>query len=156
MKIVAKRKSEALELDDNPRTIRDLGIWNTFAKMVEDEAIDRAWRVPLYRLHRTKWIDSDQRQAGDQYYAAYQDFIDQHKKDPDDTPHDETVKPRIKRAKKRWKEIVGLLGSRKKVLDSLIISEEHLTEREKYIARDALTLLVYFFRLGNKQATKKV
>jgi hypothetical protein len=157
MKLVAKNKNKPadLSLREDPR-VRDVGIWNTLRIMVEEEAIDPAWRCPLYQLHKTGWINSDQREAGDRYWKAHDSFCKAHQKDPDDTPEDELLPRRIKKAKEIWADCIEILGIGRSVMDALVIREEHLTEREKYIARDGLQLLANYFSLGNKPRTNRV
>lgn len=134
---------------DDPR-VRDVGLWNTYRIMIEEEAIDPAWRCPLYKLHKTGWITTEQREAGDRYWKARDEFCKVHQKDPDDSPHDELLPRRIRRTKEIWYECIEILGIGRSIMDALVIREEHLTEREKYIARDGLQLLANYFRLGTK------
>ena len=154
MKLVKKEKRQDISLQDDPR-VRDVGVWNTLRLMVEEEAIDPAWRCPLYKLYKTGWITTEQREAGDEYWKAWHNFCEAHKQDPDETPDDELLPRRIRRRKQIWQDCVDILGIGRRTLDALVIREEHLTEREKYIARDGLTLLVNYFRLGNKTRTPK-
>jgi hypothetical protein len=154
MKLVSKNKNKPadLSLRDDPR-VRDVGIWNTLRIMVEEEAIDPAWRCPLYQLHKTGWITTEQREAGDRYWKAWDNFNTMQRKDPDEEPDDELLPRRIKRAKEVWKDCIEILGIGRSVMDALVIREEHLTERQKYIAKDGLQLLVNYFHLGNKTRT---
>jgi hypothetical protein len=151
MKLVAKNKSkpEDVSLRDDPR-VRDVGVWNTLRIMVEEEAIDPAWRCPLYRLHKTGWITTEQREAGDRYWKVWDSYCRVHQKDPDETPEDELLPRRIQKVKGIWADCIEILGIGRSALDALVIREEHITEREKYIARDGLQLLANYFRLGTK------
>jgi hypothetical protein len=157
MRLVAKNKNKPadLSLRDDPR-VRDVGIWNTLRIMVEEEAIDPAWRCQLYKLHKTGWITTEQREAGDRYWKAYDSFCKIQQIDPDETPEDELLPRRIRKAKDIWRDCIEILGIGRKVIDALVIREEHLTEREKYIAKDGLQLLVNYFHLGNKARTNRV
>jgi hypothetical protein len=155
MKLVAKNKSkpEDVSLRDDPR-VRDVGVWNTLRIMVENEAIDPAWRCPLYQLHKTGWITTEQREAGDRYWKAWDNYNTMQRKDPDDEPNDDLLLRRIKKAKEIWRDCIDILGIGRSVMDALVIREEHLTERQKYIARDGLQLLVNYFHLGTKRERK--
>ena len=153
MKAVARRKTteeDGMLLRDDPR-VRDPAIWNTLRTMIEEEAIDPAWRCPLYKLHKTGWITGDQREAGDRYWKAWDNFKKVHRKDPDEEPNDELLPRRIKRAKDVWQDCIELLGLGRSVIDALVIHEEHLTESQKRMARDGLQLLSNYFRLGTKR-----
>jgi hypothetical protein len=149
MKLVKKNTKADPELRDDPRP-KDTVMWNRLRLMVEEEACDRAWGCALYRLHRTGWITTEQREAGDRYGDAWEEFCLMHRQDPDDTPQDELLPRRIKRAKEIWQNCLDLVGIGRTIVDALVIRDEHLTEREKYIARDALQLLANYFRLGTK------
>jgi hypothetical protein len=155
MKLVAKNKSkpEDVSLRDDPR-VRDVGVWNTLRIMVDEDAIDPAWRCPLYKLHKTGWITTEQREAGDLYWKAWDRFCKAHQLDPNDDPSDELLPRRISRAKEVWSDCIEILGIGRSAMDALVIREEHLSERQKYIARDGLQLLANYFRLGNKTRTQ--
>jgi hypothetical protein len=144
MKLVAKTKRD-ISMKEDPRLIREVARWQTLAIMIDEEWIDRSWRVPLYRLYRTGWITSTQREAGDEYQRIVYDHRECQGLDPDIFDDEFTLR-RIERAKAKWNEAVKVLGLGRKVVDELVLLEKPvLTEREKYIARDGLQLLANFF-----------
>jgi hypothetical protein len=71
MKLVKKNTKADPELRDDPRP-KDTVMWNRLRLMVEEEACDRAWGCALYRLHRTGWITTEHREAGDEYQRIVQ------------------------------------------------------------------------------------
>jgi hypothetical protein len=153
MKLVKKNTKADPELRDDPRP-KDTVMWNRLRLMVEEEACDRAWGCALYRLHRTGWITTEHREAGDEYQRIVLDYVETQKRDPDEEPEDELLPRRIERAKTRYREAIDVLGLGRNVVDWLILQDNHLTEREKYIARDALQLLANYLHSGNKIATR--
>jgi hypothetical protein len=147
-----KKRDTDLDLNDDPRP-KDAVMWQRLRVMVEHDAVDRAWGCPLYILHRIGWITSEQREAGDRYWKARDNFAKMHAKDPDEE-RDELLPRRIQKAKEVYRDCLDILGRGRSSVDTLVIYEEHLTERQKYLARDGLQLLSNYFRLGNKTRTK--
>jgi hypothetical protein len=66
-------KAESISVKDDPKTI-DRANWQNVSLAVDNEAIHRDWRCALYRLHRTRKIDNDQREAGDLYAKLIRDY----------------------------------------------------------------------------------
>lgn len=154
---MAKTEEEP-KLDDDPKP-RDLGIWNTIKIMVEEEAIDPAWRCPLYLLHRTGWINSEQREAGDKYQKLTMDYRRLMATDPEELPERsrELAYKRIEKAKERYTDAIAVLGVGRRVIDELVLQELHLgSERERLIARDGLQLLANFFLTGRTKWQRNV
>jgi hypothetical protein len=121
--------------------------------MVEQEACDRAWGCKLYILHRVGFLTTEQREAGDMYQKIVMDHDRWQQVDPDDTP-DDLLLPRIKKAKERWRGALDAIGIGRNVVDWLVLQDNQLSERERYIARDALQLLANYLRLGKNSSTK--
>jgi hypothetical protein len=66
-------KAESISVKDDPKTI-DRANWQNVSLAADNEAIHRDWRCALYRLHRTRKIDNDQREAGDLYAKLIRDY----------------------------------------------------------------------------------
>jgi hypothetical protein len=142
-----RNRGEEADLKDDPR-VRDPVMWQRLRILVEKDAVDRAWGCPLYILHRVGWLTNEQREAGDKYWKAWDNNSKMQMKDPHEG--DELLLNRIKRAKDVWNDCLDIVGIGRSAVDTLVIYEEHITERQKYIARDALQLLANYFRLGTK------
>jgi hypothetical protein len=66
-------KTESISVKDDPKTI-DRANWQNVSLAADNEAIHRDWRCALYRLHRMRKIDNDQREAGDLYAKLIRDY----------------------------------------------------------------------------------
>jgi hypothetical protein len=66
-------KAESISIKDDPKTI-DRANWQNVCIAADNEAIHRDWRCALYRLHRARKIDNDQREAGDLYAKLIRDW----------------------------------------------------------------------------------
>jgi hypothetical protein len=150
-------KEEALNLDDEPRSIRDTVKFNRLRIMIEEEAIKPTWGCPLYIAARPKsaggWLDPDQRMAGDKYQQAHMDYIQAQASDPREAPDRELAYRRVHKRKRLWKEATEALYGTRHIVDRFILEEiPAVTQRERLAVKDGLTLLVNFFGLrGNKR-----
>lgn len=147
-------KEAEIKLDDDPKSIRDIAIWNRLKLMVEAEIVDPAWCCPLYKLHRIGFINSDQREAGDKYQALVTSYRRLMATDPDEYPDyaRELAYKRIEKAKDGYRDVIGILGIGRQVVDEVVLEELHWgCEKEKHILRDALQLLANYFNIGNKR-----
>jgi hypothetical protein len=152
------KTEEAIELSDEPRSIRDPVKFNRLRIMIEEEAIKPTWGCPLYIAARAGgWLTSEHREAGDKYQQATIDHARAQQSDPEDMVPEarELAYRRIEVYKSRWTECVKTLGRGRKAVDKLVIEERRLdSEAEKKIARDGLQLLANFFNTGkNKPRT---
>lgn len=68
-----KMAKAAPTVKDDPKTI-DRVNWQHIREAADNEAIHEDWRCALYRLHRSKRINNDQREAGDLYAKLIRDF----------------------------------------------------------------------------------
>lgn len=155
MKLAKKQKAKdekAEALKTNPRIIREVGLWQTFAKMIEDEAIQPVWRWELYRLHRRGFLTGEQREAGDRYHTLHDDmrrFVWE-----GEEPTCELDQKRLKTLKERYSNALALLGMGRGCVDSLVLENCYLYPAQQHIARDGLQLLANFFGLSkNKSRT---
>jgi hypothetical protein len=151
-------KSEPVELDEDPRYIKDPVRFNRLRLMIFEEAIDRAWGCPLYILHRMGWITNEQREAGDRYQQLTQDMKRTQANDPDECIPEgrELIYRRTKRYKSRWRDAVGVLAGCRQAVDRIVLDEEYPTsQREKVALREGLKLLTNFFIKGTKRVRQK-
>jgi hypothetical protein len=130
--------------------------------MVNDGAIDPAWRCALYRLHRNGIIDTEQREAGDRYWKFFDEYNRWQDKDPD-SPRDVLPEARdaflrkIERLKVRRREIIDIIGLGRGLLDSLILEDVYpATERQKVFIRALLAQLAIFFKTGTKRKQRGI
>lgn len=138
------------DLMTDPRP-QDRAMWNSLRLVLESELCHPAWRCALYRLHREGRIDNDEREAGDRYWQVIEEHRNQQQIDPDDDGDDLTLR-RINRAKKRYNEVLGVVGFGRRVLDPLIFEEQYpQSEREHLIVKQCLTVLKTFFLTGTKR-----
>lgn len=117
------------------------------------EAGHQAWGYPLYALHRAGKITDQQREAGDAYYRAVDDYRKVHREDLDEVPEiaKDFTRRRIERAKNRYAALVAELGLGRKVLDALIFEHEYpVTERQLKTTRACLEKLAIYFGLSRK------
>ena len=142
-----------IALRDDPR-VKDPVMWNRLRIMVEQEACDRAWGCKLYILHRIGFLTTEQREAGDIYQKIVMDHNRWQQEDPDDYPSDELILRRVEKAKSKWQGAIDVLGIGRNVVDWLVMQDNQLSEREQFIARDALQLLANYLRLGIKREQK--
>lgn len=154
MKLVAK---PALDLQDDPRP-KDRALWNGLRLLIESELAHPAWRCALYRLHREGRIDNDEREAGDRYWRVVDDYRRTQATDPEESPEieRELEYKRINRAKKRYNEVLGMIGFGRRVLDPLIFENEWpRSEREHLIVKQCLIVLKNFFATGTKRGRSR-
>jgi hypothetical protein len=148
------KSEEALNLDDEPRSIRDPVKFNRLRVMIEEEAIKPTWGCPLYIAARKGgWLTEDHKRAGDKYHQLTMDYRRLMETDPNEYPVEarQLANKRIEATKKRYTEALGVLGIGRKPVDQLVLEELNLaSERERGIARDGLQLLSNFFELGTK------
>jgi hypothetical protein len=152
------KTDEAIELTDEPRSIRDPVKFNRLRIMIEEEAIKPTWGCPLYIACRPGgWLKSEHREAGDKYQQATIDYNRAQQTDPDEMVPEarELAYRRIELYKRNWAECIKVLGVGRKVVDKLVLQELRVdSEAEKKIARDGLQLLANFFNTGrNKPRT---
>jgi hypothetical protein len=149
------KTDEAIELTDEPRSIRDPVKFNRLRIMIEEEAIKPTWGCPLYIAARPGgWLTSGQREAGDKYQQITLDHHAAQQTDPDDLPAEarELAHRRIAQRKTKWRDAVMVLGMGRSLVDDLVLREVSLTtERDRLIARDALQLLANYFARGTKR-----
>lgn len=146
-----------VSLKNDPR-IRDAAIWNRLRIMVEHDACDRAWGCPLYILHRTGLITTEQREAGDRYHKIVEDHRECQSMDIDEFLPEarDFQRRRIERARVKYEDAIDVLGLGRNIIDWLIIHENSLCgEREKRNARDALQLLANYFGTGIRKRNPK-
>ena len=154
MKSVAEPE---IDLQDDPRAIKDPVVWNRMRLLHYHEAAHEAWGCALYAMHRKKLITDDQKRAGDAYWT----IVENHKRwqatDPDEAGQgSEMAYRRVKRAKEKYEDCRHTLGLGKKVIDELIFEELWpATEASKKMVRDGIQLLANLFATGNKTRTKK-
>jgi hypothetical protein len=149
---------EALELSDDPRSIRDIAKHNRLRVMIEEEAIKPTWGCPLYIAARKGgWLTEDQKRAGDKYQQVCIDYADSQQIDPDRLMPEvrELAYRRIAHRKALWKECVSTLGLGRKLVDSFVLREESVTHQAgRLVVRDGLQLLSNFFEAGTKRERK--
>jgi hypothetical protein len=148
------KTDEAISLDDEPRSIRDLVKFNRLRVMIEEEAIKPTWGCPLYIAARPGgWLTTDQRRAGDKYQQTRLDYIQAQASDPKEASDRELAYRRVHKRKRLWKEATEALYGTRHIVDRFVLEEiPACTEREKLAVKDGLTLLVNFFGLrGNKR-----
>jgi hypothetical protein len=147
------KTEEEVKLKDDPRTIKDPARWNRLKVMVYEKAVSPAWGCPLYILNTIGWLSNEQREAGDRYQQITLDYNQAQASDPDELPVEarELAYKRVARRKDKWKACIEVLGLGRKVVDALVLHEEHIcTESERVNARDGLQLLANLFRTGSK------
>jgi hypothetical protein len=150
------KAEDAVNLSDEPRSIRDPVKFNRLRIMIEEEAIRPTWGCPLYIAARPGgWLKSEHREAGDRYQQITLDHHAAQRVDPEELAPEmrELEYKRIEARKTKWRDAVMVLGMGKSIVDAFVLQEVALvTERERLIARDALQLLAnYFSRGGTKQ-----
>lgn len=153
------KEAEDLSLKESPQTIKDPVRWNRLKVMVFEEAIDRAWGCPLYILNRIGWLTNEQREAGDKYQQITLDYNQSQQTDPDELMPEaqELAYKRIARRKTKWKDCVNALGIGRKIVDSVVLREEHpITDRERHVLRDGLQLLANLFSTGRTKRQRNV
>jgi hypothetical protein len=149
------KTEEAIELSDEPRSVRDPVKFNRLRIMIEEEAIKPTWGCPLYIAARKGgWLNEDQKRAGDKYQQLTMDYRRLMASDPDDFPVE--ARPlaykRLESTKDRYTEALNILGIGRRAVDTLVLHELHLaSEKERSMARDGLQLLSNFFELGTKR-----
>jgi hypothetical protein len=143
------KTDEAISLDDEPRSIRDLVKFNRLRVMIEAEAIKPTWGCPLYIAARAGgWLTADQRRAGDKYQQIRLDYIQAQASDPKEASDRELAYRRVHKRKRLWKEATEALYGTRHIVDRFVLEEiPACTEREKLAVKDGLTLLVNFFGL---------
>jgi hypothetical protein len=142
------------QLDDEPKSIRDLAVHNRLRVMIEEEAIKPTWGCPLYIAARKGgWLTSEQREAGDKYQQTRLDYIQAQGSDPRDAPDRELAYRRVHKRKRLWREATAALYGTRHMVDRFVLEElPACTQRERLAVKDGLTLLVNFFGLsGNKR-----
>lgn len=140
-------------IKDDPRP-KDTVAWNRLKLMVMDEACDRAWGCALYRMHRNGLIDTEQREAGDRYWKAVDEYSRVQGRDPDEVIPEAkgAFLRKVERLKKRRQEIIDILGLGRGLLDRLILEDEYpATERQKVFIRAMLQQLAIFFKTGRRK-----
>jgi hypothetical protein len=149
------KSEEALNLDDEPRSIRDPVKFNRLRVMIEEEAIKPTWGCPLYIAARPGgWLTSEHREAGDKYQQLTIDHKQLQDIDPEEAIPEarEFLYRRIKSTKDKWTECTKLLSLGRPMVDRLVLEEIRLTTpAEKRIAKDGLQLLANFFATGRNK-----
>jgi hypothetical protein len=147
------------QLDDEPKSIRDLAVHNRLRVMIEEEAIKPTWGCPLYIAARKGgWLTSEQREAGDKYQQITIDYNRTQQNDPDEAIPEarELIYKRTSRFSKRWHDSVDVLAGCRPTVDRMVLEEHTLTtEREKRVAKAGLQLLADFFNKGTKRVRQK-
>jgi hypothetical protein len=154
------KTEEAIELSDEPRSIRDPVKFNRLRIMIEEEAIKPTWGCPLYIAARPGgWLKSEHREAGDRYQQITSDHHAAQRVDPEELAPEmrELEYKRIETRKTKWRDAVMVLGMGRSIIDAFVLQEVTLiTERERLIARDALQLLANFFSKGRTKRVQSV
>jgi hypothetical protein len=154
------KTDEAIELSDEPRSIRDPVKFNRLRIMIEEEAIKPTWGCPLYIACRPGgWLKSEHREAGDRYQQITIDHHAAQRIDPEELAPEmrELEYKRIEARKTKWRDAVMVLGMGRSIVDAFVLQEVALTsERERLIARDALQLLANYFARGTKRERRTV
>jgi hypothetical protein len=154
------KSEEALNLDDEPRSIRDPVKFNRLRVMIEEEAIKPTWGCPLYIAARPGgWLTGEHREAGDRYQQITLDHHAAQRIDPEELAPEmrELEYRRIASRKAKWRDAVMVMGAGRGIVDALVLQEVTLTtERERMVARDALQLLSNFFSKGRTKQVRNV
>jgi hypothetical protein len=153
------KTAEVIQLDDDPRSIRDPVKFNRLRVMIDEEAIRPTWGCPLYIAARPGgWLTSEHREAGDKYQQITIDHRGFQEIDPEEAIPEarEFLCRRAERTKARWLECIKTLGAGRSVVDELVLEELSLTcEKDKKIARDGLQLLANFFNTGGTKRERR-
>jgi hypothetical protein len=151
--------AEVINLNDDPRSIRDPVKFNRVRVMIDEEAIKPTWGCPLYIAARPGgWLTTEQREAGDKYQQVTIDHRGLQEIDPEEAIPEarEFLYRRAERTKARWLECIKTLGAGRSVVDEFVLEELRLTcEKDKKIARDGLQLLANFFNTGGTKRERR-
>jgi hypothetical protein len=138
-------------LTDDPRYLDREGK-QRLRVMIHLEKIKGAWGSVLYTLRDSNRITRDQADAGDRYWTLTQDY----RRLMETDPQTELDIRRVDRAKKRYAEVLDIMGMVRKYVDEVVFENVWpVGERGHLAVVQGLELLRIFFDTGTKRKRKK-